>query len=99
MQLNIKGIPLLYIIGGVFIILNLITYFVFANGKRMKKDVTFLEIGYLLLGFVGGATGGYLAMQITGHHKNASMLSYTYPIMITMHAIIITCIIYSLYYM
>ncbi len=53
-----------------YLIINLITFAVFAADKRKAIEGSFRvpERTLLILGFLGGAAGGILAMKLT-HHK------------------------------
>ena len=92
--IEIYGIPVRFIVLGYFVIINIITLFLFPKMKRFHYQITPREKLCMILSFIGGATGGYLSIKFTGKNENASMLVNTLPEMIIMHAIVLTCFFY-----
>ena len=93
-QLAIGGVPIRYIVFWYLVIINLITMFVFQRVQQFAKLITKREEASFALCFLGGASGGYLAMNSTGSHESAVLFSDTLPYMITAHAIVLTCIFF-----
>ena len=93
-QLAIGGVPIRYIVLGYLVIINLVTMFVFPRVQQFAKLITKREKASFALCFLGGASGGYLAMKITGSHESAVLFSDTLPDMIIAHAIVLTCMFF-----
>ena len=92
--IDVGVIPIRYIVLAYFIIINIAAFILFPKMKRFAYAITPREKGCMVLSFFGGATGGYLSMQVTGNHQNAVMLATTLPEMMIMHAVVLTCIFY-----
>lgn len=90
-KINIGKFPMSYLVIGYFIIMNIITAILFPKMQRFAAAITSREKLCMGLSLLGGATGGYLSMKITGNHSNAIMLIRTLPEMIAMHAVVLTC--------
>ena len=89
--LRIGSIPIRFIILGYLLIINVLTFIMFPRMQRFAYVITPREKLCVILSLIGGATGGYLSMKITGNHQNANMLASTLPEMIIMHAIVFVC--------
>ena len=56
--------------------------------------ITPREKRLFVLSVLGGASGSYFAMKTTGKHENAVLFAGTLPDIITMHAIVLTCVFF-----
>lgn len=92
--ITIRGISILHIISGYFIFINLLAIFMFPRMRRFALQISPREKLCMILSLLGGATGGYISMKITGNHENTSMLASSLPEMIIMHATVLTCFFY-----
>ena len=93
-EVSIWALPIKYVILGYFLVMNVITMILFPRMQRFAYVITPREKVCMVLSLLGGATGGYLSMKITGNHQNASMLADTLPEMMIMDAIVLTCVFY-----
>lgn len=93
---SIRGVPVRYIVLIYFLILNIVAMFLFPRMQRFGKVISKRERVCMILSLLGGASGGYLSMAMTGNHKNAVMLENTLPDMIRMHAIVLTCTFFAM---
>ena len=66
----------------------------FPRMRRFALQISPREKLCMILSLLGGATGGYISMKITGNHENTSMLASSLPEMIIMHATVLTCFFY-----
>lgn len=87
-------VPVRYLILLYFLIINIITMTVFPKVKRFAIAITPREKWLFILSILGGASGAYFAMKTTGNHENAVLFSETLPDIITMHAIVLTCVFF-----
>ena len=90
-DLNIGNVPFKFLVLGYFVVINAMTLILFPRMKRFAYVITPREKICMVLSFLGGATGGYLSMKVTGSHQNSSMLMNTLPEMIIKDAIVISC--------
>lgn len=87
--IHVRYVILLY-----FVVINIITYIVFPKVKRFAIVITPREKWLFVLSVLGGASGSYFAMKTTGNHENAVLFAETLPDIITMHAIVLTCVFF-----
>ena len=73
-------------------IINIITMILFPRMQRFAYKITPREKLCMILSLLGGATGGYLSIKITGNHQNATMIENTLPEMMIAHAVVLTCV-------
>lgn len=74
-----------------FVIINLITFIVFALDKicAIKKKWRYKEISLLGMCFVGGAIGGFLAMHLFRHKTKKKLFVIGVQLIIIIHLVII----------
>lgn len=74
-----------------FIIISFITYFVFYIDKKQAiyRGKRISEKTLLFLSFIGGAVGGYLAMKIHRHKTKKLLFTFSLPIFIIFHIVIL----------
>lgn len=91
-DLNIGNVPFKFLVLGYFVVINTITLILFPRMKRFAYVITPREKLCMVLGLLGGATGGYLSMKVTCSHQNSSMLMNTLPEIMIRDAIVISCV-------
>ena len=74
-----------------FVIINFITFIVFALDKicAIKKKWRYKEISLLGLCLAGGAIGGFLAMYLFRHKTKKKVFVIGVPLIIIIHLVII----------
>ena len=74
-----------------FVIINLITFIVFALDKicAIKKKWRYKEISLLGMCLVGGAIGGFLAMHLFRHKTKKKLFVIGVQLIIRIHLVII----------
>lgn len=74
-----------------FVIINFITFIVFALDKicAIKKKWRYKEVSLFGMCFVGGAIGGFLAMHLFRHKTKKKLFVIGVPLIIVIHLVMI----------
>lgn len=86
--ITIFGFPFIYVAATVYLLINLMTYVVFVNTQQYYYQITPRELRNFILSFIGGGSGAYLAMKVTGKHENAVIHTETLGFIIPVNAIV-----------
>lgn len=79
----------------VFLIINAVTFVVFAADKLFAKTGTYRisEKTLLLFSVFGGALGGIAAMQLCRHKTRKPIFKFGLPVMVVIHFLIFTVLV------
>lgn len=74
------------------LLINLITFCAFAVDKfqAMSRGFRISEKTLIGISILGGATGGWIAMQVCRHKTRKPIFKYILPVMIAIHIAILT---------
>ncbi len=72
-----------------FVLINVVSFVVFLIDGKQHKNINVREVLEFALAFLGGATGAYLAMVLTGHKMNTAQFGQGTPLMMAMHFVIL----------
>ena len=86
----VGGLPIVYWIGIYYLLINIITYIVYATEKQFAAKITAREVISLALAYIGGAAGGYLSMGINNKMMDAYAFSGGLPLVFTLQSVFIS---------
>jgi len=72
--------------------MNIISFIVFINDKKRLSNLTVKTLLELIIVFIGGATGAYLAINIEGYFSAQKPMKGTVMKMLQTHCVIIAFI-------
>lgn len=82
------GVNILYI--GIYLLaMNILSYIVFINDKKRMNSLSVKTLFELIITFIGGATGAYLAISLEGYFSGQRPMKRTVMKMVQTHCVMI----------
>ena len=89
-------VPTAYIILLIFLIINLLSFFLYRRDFNTKKVFSKTEKRMLFLAFIGGAAGAYLALGFAGKKQTVQHFMFGLPLMMVMQDLLLAPLLLSL---
>ena len=91
LKTNAAGVNILYI--GVYLLaMNIAAFIVYINDKKRLNSLKVKTVLELIIAFIGGATGAYLAINIEGYFSAQKPMKGTVMKMVQTHCVIIALV-------